>query len=153
MTMTTLARVWDHLNWIQMPNLHDFECNEPLCHVTEKEFEDTPVASPLKDFITSTLKSLAFGRWESESQKRTLSWSQKTDSVVRDPTLADAGCDHSELPDTFWMDMCSTIKSGDTSQVVNLARNTERNHISNAIYRENCIADEVGDMCCKERVL
>jgi hypothetical protein len=147
----------------------DFECGgaddqdldedaEPLCQVSEEDFRETPLATPLKDFVTSALKSISFGRWESESQKQTFSWSQKTDSVVRDPTLADADCDESELPDTFWMDMCSNIKSGDTSQIVNLALNPERNtgyngtHIWNAIYRENCI-DEVDDMCYEERVL
>jgi hypothetical protein len=147
----------------------DFECGgaddedldedaEPLCQVTEEDFRETPLATPLRDFVTSALKSISFGRWESESQKQTFSWSQKTDSVVRDPSLADADCDESELPDTFWMDMCSNIKSGDTSQIVNLALNPERNtgyngtHIWNAIYRENCI-DEVDDMCYEERVL
>ena len=126
----------------------DIDLDEPLCTLTE----EGKVATPIKDFITSALKSLSFGRWESESQKRTFSWSQKTDNVVLD---SQENCD--DLPDTFWMDMCSNIKSGESSKIVNLRLNPERNtgyngtHIWNAIYRENCIIDN--DTCYEEQVL
>ncbi len=137
---------------------YSFECgkdseeddlDEPLCTLTEEE----RIATPLKDFITSALKSLSFGRWESESQKQTFAWSQKTDNVVLDS--AQENCD--DLPDTFWMDMCSNITVGESSKIVNLRKNPERNtgyngtHIWNAIYRENCILDN--DTCYEEQVL
>ena len=54
---------------------------------------------------------------------------------------------------------CAVASSGDTSQVVNLTFNPERNtgyngtHIWNAIYQENCIANEVADMCYVKRLL
>ena len=139
----------------------DFECDggedqdldddfEPLCTLQEEK------ATPIYNFITSALKSLSFGRWESQSQKDTFSWSQKTDPAIRGED--DYG--ESELPDEFWVDMCSNIKSGDTTKAVNLALNPERNtgyngtHIWNAIYSENCILDDdMTDMCYEERVL
>ena len=125
------------------------DLDEPLCTLTEEE----RIATPLKDFITSALKSLSFGRWESESQKQTFSWSQKTDNVVLDSQ----DC-NDDLPDTFWVDMCSNITVGKASKVVNLRKNPERNtgyngtHIWNAIYRENCIVD-TADSCYEEQVL
>jgi len=124
------------------------DLDEPRCTLTEEE----RIATPLKDFITSALKSLSFGRWESESQKQTFSWSQKTDNVVLD---SQENCD--DLSETFWMDMCSNITVGKSSKIVNLRKNPERNtgyngtHIWNAIYRENCILDN--DTCYEEQVL
>jgi hypothetical protein len=148
----------------------EFECGggdqeldddaEPLCTLAEDEFS-TGAATPIRDLISSAYKSLSFGKWESESQKKTFSWSQKTDPVVTDASeLAEADCDEGTLPDTFWVDMCSSITAGETTKVVNLALNPERNtgyngtHIWNAIYEENCILDGApADLCYEERVL
>jgi flavocytochrome c len=125
------------------------DLDEPLCTLTEEE----RIATPFRDFITSAFKSLSFGRWESESQMKTFSWSQKTDNVV----LESQNC-NDDLPDSFWVDMCSNITVGKGSKVVNLRKNPERNtgyngtHIWNAIYRENCIVD-TADSCYEEQVL
>mmetsp|Transcript_9636 Transcript_9636/g.14274 ORF Transcript_9636/g.14274 Transcript_9636/m.14274 type:complete len:1290 (+) Transcript_9636:112-3981(+) len=102
------------------------------------------------------------GGWESESEKQTFSWSTPSDPVV---TIDDEPCDDQQdgsLPDTFWVDMCSNIKSGAGMKVVNLQLNPERNtgyngtHIWNAIYEENCInldGSSSTPMCYEEQVL
>mmetsp|Transcript_8408 Transcript_8408/g.20673 ORF Transcript_8408/g.20673 Transcript_8408/m.20673 type:complete len:1155 (+) Transcript_8408:182-3646(+) len=91
----------------------------------------------------------------------TFSWEQTTDMIVQEE---DPPCDNLEeeegvfnVPDTFWMDMCSNIHEGEGTKLVNLALNPERNtyyngtHIWNAIYEENCIS--TADSCLEERVL
>ena len=100
--------------------------------------------------------------WESESQENTFVWNQISDAVVEN---YDEPCEDDimgNLPETFWMDMCSQIKSGDGLSIVNLQLNPERNtgyngtHIWNAIYEENCLALDGSasePMCYEERVL
>eukprot|EP00531_Pseudo-nitzschia_arenysensis_P017151 CAMPEP_0116122814 /NCGR_PEP_ID=MMETSP0329-20121206/4414_1 /TAXON_ID=697910 /ORGANISM="Pseudo-nitzschia arenysensis, Strain B593" /LENGTH=1127 /DNA_ID=CAMNT_0003616685 /DNA_START=306 /DNA_END=3689 /DNA_ORIENTATION=- len=90
----------------------------------------------------------------------TFSWEQTTDMIVQEE---DPPCDNEDedgvfnVPDTFWMDMCSNIQQGEGTKLVNLALNPERNtyyngtHIWNAIYEENCIT--TADSCLEERVL
>lgn len=93
----------------------------------------------------------------------TFSWEQTTDMIVQED---DPPCDNPEeqlddgvfnVPDTFWMDMCSNIHKGEGTKLVNLALNPERNtyyngtHIWNAIYEENCITTD--ESCLEERVL
>lgn len=150
----------------------EFECDgggkdldddaEPLCslaHDEEEELTYSNSKTPIADLISSAFKSLSFGRWESESQKQAFSWSQQTDPVVIESQQEAADCDTDEqlLRDTFWVDMCKHIQTGETRQVVNLQLNPERNtgyngtHIWNAIYQENCIAQN--EMCYEERVL
>ncbi|KAL7550113.1 hypothetical protein ACHAWF_013350 [Thalassiosira exigua] len=101
-------------------------------------------------------------RWESESQQNTFAWTRVSDPVVEND---DEPCDDEagNLPETFWLDMCSQIGSGDGLSIVNLRLNPERNtgyngtHIWNAIYEENCLAldgSSASDaMCYEERVL
>ena len=93
----------------------------------------------------------------------TFGWEQTTDMIVQDE---DQPCDGPDgerddgvfnVPDTFWMDMCSNIHRGAGTKVVNLSLNPERNtfyngtHIWNAIYEENCITTD--ESCLEERVL
>ncbi len=93
----------------------------------------------------------------------TFSWEQTTDMIVQEE---DPPCDNPEddqgdgvfnVPDTFWMDICSNIHKGEGTKLVNLALNPERNtyyngtHIWNAIYDENCITTD--ESCLEERVL
>merc|ERR1712151_643145 len=103
-------------------------------------------------------------KWDSESQRRTFSWFQPSDPVIiLDENDKDPGsdCDDDDVPDTFWIDMCSEIKQGDGLQIVNLELNPERNtgyngtHIWKTIYEENCIMmdKETQSMCYEERVL
>ena len=93
----------------------------------------------------------------------TFSWEQTTDKIVQeeDPPCDDPDDDQTDgvfnVPDTFWMDMCSNIHKGEGTKLVNLALNPERNtyyngtHIWNAIYEENCITTD--ESCLEERVL
>jgi len=86
-----------------------------------------------------------------------------TDMIVQDD---DPPCDNPDeqqddgvfnVPDTFWMDICSNIHKGAGTKLVNLALNPERNtyyngtHIWKAIYEENCI--NTHESCLEERVL
>ena len=100
-------------------------------------------------------------QWDSESQQKTFVWKQKTNPVIEN---YDEPCDDElgNLPETFWLDMCSQIKAGDGMTIVNLQLNPERNtgyngtHIWNAIYEENCLAVDgltSAPMCYEERVL
>jgi len=100
--------------------------------------------------------------WESESQQKTFAWVRVSDPVVEN---YDEPCDTDSvgnLPETFWLDMCSQIQAGDGLSIVNLQLNPERNtgyngtHIWNAIYEENCLAldgSSSAPMCYEERVL
>jgi len=160
-----------------------FECNggtdeldddaEPLCSLATDDsssfFSGDSATSSSIPFDSAALYSLSKRvgdkpgeqHWESESQQKTFAWKQPSDPVVEvseEPCEDDAG----NLPETFWLDMCSQIKGGDGMNVVNLQLNPERNtgyngtHIWNAIYEENCLAVDgsaSGPMCYEERVL
>jgi len=107
-------------------------------------------------FESSVLQSLSEQGFSSNTQRETFEWNQQTDMVVQEDA---APCDEEEpnLPDTFWVDMCSNIHAGDGTKLVNLALNPEQNtgyngtHIWKAIYEENCIT--TSDSCLEERVL
>eukprot|EP00591_Stephanopyxis_turris_P004924 CAMPEP_0195510808 /NCGR_PEP_ID=MMETSP0794_2-20130614/3344_1 /TAXON_ID=515487 /ORGANISM="Stephanopyxis turris, Strain CCMP 815" /LENGTH=1256 /DNA_ID=CAMNT_0040638299 /DNA_START=317 /DNA_END=4087 /DNA_ORIENTATION=+ len=136
----------------------------PLCEIDEEYLADHTPLTPLKHFLSSALTSITESiGWESEAQKEAFSWSKPSDPVVMTNT-EDEGCDdqNGDLPETFWVDMCSQIKAGDGLKVVNLQLNPERNtgyngtHIWNAIYEENCINVDgyrTEPMCYEERVL
>ena len=143
----------------------------PLCDLTDAEistFEQLNAQSktPLHDLLSSALNSLnsKLG-WDSEQQKQTFMWSKPSNPVVVSSNN-DEGCNDElidgELPDTFWLDICSNIKAGDGVKVVDLMLNPERNtgyngtHIWRAIYEENCIdmdGNKDQPMCYEERVL
>ncbi|EJK77498.1 hypothetical protein THAOC_00669 [Thalassiosira oceanica] len=147
----------------------EFECTggrdeldeeaEPLCSLTTDES-----AGP---FSSSALHSISEqigtnNRWESESQQNTFAWKQETDPVVEhDDEPCEDDSSAGNLPETFWLDICSEIKSGDGMSIVDLQLNPERNtgyngtHIWNAIYDENCLAVDTtkSEMCYEERVL
>jgi len=139
------------------------EDDEPLCALSEDSSFNTP--SPMSDMMTSALRSIAeqFG-WESESQRKTFSWSSHSDPIITKSQDTEP-CESDEsvgLPDTFWIDMCSNIKAGDGLKMVNLVLNPERNtgyngtHIWKTIYEENCITNDGPKetaMCYEERVL
>eukprot|EP00980_Cylindrotheca_fusiformis_P015073 scaffold4157_cov136-Cylindrotheca_fusiformis.AAC.23 len=106
-------------------------------------------------FESSVLHSLNEQGFSSQPQRETFEWNQQTDMVVEG---GDSLCDDDEnLPETFWLDMCSNIKEGTETKIVNLALNPERNtgyngtHIWKSIYEENCITTQ--DSCLEERVL
>jgi flavocytochrome c len=106
-------------------------------------------------FESTVLQSLSEQGFSSQPQRETFEWQQQTDMVVEGD---DTPCDDDEhLPETFWMDMCSNIKEGEDTKIVNLALNPERNtgyngtHIWKSIYEENCITTQ--DSCLEERVL
>jgi len=120
------------------------EDDEPLCSLKGNDY-----SQPIRSLIAMALESIRYLGWESEAQRRTYQWTQETNPVVTDAATMMKGNTeaHKEafLPDAFWQDMCSSITcNGDTSKVVNLALNPERNtgyngtHIWNAIYQENC---------------
>lgn len=148
--------------------LDDFECttsqeeeDEPLCEIKEDEgilYSRTP----LKGFFSTALKAIwdAVG-WESEAQKETFTWSAPSDVIEGEVSMPSEPCDL-DLGASFWMDMCSQIKAGEGTRIVNLVSNPERNtgyngtHIWKAIYYENCMAldgNTTGPMCYEERVL
>lgn len=141
----------------------EFECSggeeeidddaEPLC--TVQPSDDGGFGASSDPFASSVLQSLSEQGFSSEPQRETFEWNQQTDMVIQEN---DTPCDDDEnLPATFWMDMCSNIKEGKGTQLVNLALNPERNtgyngtHIWKAIYEENCITTQ--DACLEERVL
>ena len=140
----------------------------PLCQLnTGSPFEQALTSFPTKDMLSSALNNINNGQsWESELQKQTFDWSRISDPIITSP-LKDEPCDdgndvEGKLPDSFWLDMCSSISTGDGLKLVNLALNPERNtgyngtHIWRAIYEENCIVmDGIKDrpMCYEERVL
>jgi flavocytochrome c len=114
---------------------------------------------------SNALQSLSQMGFSSQRQRDTFAWNQQTDIVVKGQ---DAPCEQHDgsdlevassldLPDSFWMDICSNIHEGDGTKLVNLALNPERNtgyngtHIWKAIYEENCITTD--DSCLEERVL
>jgi len=139
----------------------DFECDggddldldedeEPLCTLKEEDY-----TLPFKSLISMALESIRYFGWESDSQRKTYTWTTKTDPIVQ--STDDMTCDENgQLPDAFWHDMCSSI-SNKGGKVANLVLNPERNtgyngtHIWNAIYEENCLADK--EMCLEERIL
>jgi flavocytochrome c len=141
---------------------------EPLCTIDNGGADpsnpfggggnDAFTSSPfLESNVLHTLKNKGF---QSPQQAQTFDWQQQTDMVVVDkqePLPCEDGEAYDYLPETFWMDMCSNIKEGDGTKLVNLALNPERNtgydgrHIWKAIYDENCIEHE--EMCLEERVL
>lgn len=147
----------------------DFECDggedlgmdddsEPLCTLNEDEKRSTPI----QDFIAAALQTIYSLGFESEAQRKTYQWNKHSDKVIADTQKEDCceGKDCSNpLLDTFWHDMCVNIKAGDTTKVVNLLLNPERNtgyngtHIWNAIYQENCLVAKEHEMCYEERVM
>jgi flavocytochrome c len=130
------------------------EDTEPLCTVQAGE-EEVGFGDGLADpFASSVLQSLSEQGFSSPEERYTYEWNQQTDFVVQG---GGTPCDDDEnLPDTFWMDMCSTY-SLQKEQLVDLKLNPERNtgyngtHIWKAIYEENCISTQ--DSCLEERVL
>jgi len=117
----------------------------PLCSVDAGDGDDT-------DSTSTMFSNSAFA------------WEKTTDMIVQedDPPCADDNEDQDDgvlfnVPDTFWMDMCSNIHKGEGTKLVNLALNPERNtyyngtHIWKAIYEENCITTD--ESCLEERVL
>jgi len=141
----------------------EFECSggadeldedaEPLCTV-DTGGDPSEFGGGGDPFGANVLQSLSEHGFSSPGQQKTFEWNQQTDMVVQDD---EPPCDSEELPDAFWMDMCSSIQEGSTAKVVNLALNPERNtgyngtHIWKAIYDENCIS--TSDACLEERVL
>ena len=151
---------------------------EPLCTVapassSDVDPEETGGGGGVISSVLNSLKEKV-GGWESQSERDTFQWTRPSDPVVLDGGVEDdlgKPCDDQtseggggDLPDLFWVDMCSNIKAGEGLQVVNLALNPERNtgyngtHIWNAIYEENCLAvsqgaASSGEMCYEERVL
>eukprot|EP00814_Leptocylindrus_danicus_P018813 CAMPEP_0116024346 /NCGR_PEP_ID=MMETSP0321-20121206/12251_1 /TAXON_ID=163516 /ORGANISM="Leptocylindrus danicus var. danicus, Strain B650" /LENGTH=1140 /DNA_ID=CAMNT_0003496037 /DNA_START=68 /DNA_END=3490 /DNA_ORIENTATION=+ len=151
----------------------EFECSggkdeldedaEPLCTVDTGGAPGSGAFGAPDFFSSAALSNIQQqSSWESESQERTFSWKDPSDPIVVNGDLMTTvqSCGDDELPDTFWLDMCSQIKEGN-AKVVNLALNPERNtqyngtHIWNAIYEENCINFDGDDseMCFEERVL
>eukprot|EP00804_Cyclotella_cryptica_P026396 CCRYP_008086-RA/>CCRYP_008086-RA protein AED:0.16 eAED:0.16 QI:143/1/1/1/1/1/2/77/1262 len=151
----------------------DFECSgnkeeldddaPPLCSLATDDSQTNPLSK--NPFDSAALQSISAKlqsthTWQSESQKKTFDWARPSDPVVE---KLEEPCDESDdLPKTFWLDMCSRIKTGEGMSIVNLQANPERNtgyngtHIWNAIYQENCLAvDGSSDapMCYEERVL
>jgi len=141
----------------------------PLCQLNTglSPFQQPLTSFPGRDMLSSALNNINKGQsWESELQKQTFDWSRISDPIVTSPVNPEP-CDDDDsvegkLPDSFWLDMCSSISSGNGLKMVNLALNPERNtgyngtHIWRAIYEENCIVvDGVKDqpMCYEERVL
>lgn len=121
---------------------------------------------------SNALQSLSQTGFSSQKQRETFAWKKQTDMVVKGQdvlcdsqheggeVMADGGGGGSsslDLPDSFWMDICSNIHEGDGTKVVNLALNPERNtwyngtHIWKAIYEENCVRTD--NSCLEERVL
>jgi hypothetical protein len=138
----------------------------PLCELNSATPFEEIITFPAKDMLSSALNNLNKGKsWESELQKKTFDWSRISDPVVTSPNNHDSCDDNNvegKLPDSFWLDMCSSISSGSGLKLVNLGLNPERNtgyngtHIWRAIYEENCIViDGIKDqpMCYEERVL
>lgn len=137
---------------------HDDE-DEPLC--TVKTSGDgggngigTEDGISLLDVESSVLRSLSSSGYTSQNQKETFDWEQHSDVIVTGKSLGDdtEDCGNETdyfLPDSFWMDMCSKIKQGKNTNMVNLLLNPERNtgyngtHIWEAIYQENCIFDDM----------
>jgi len=145
----------------------EFECDggadeldedaEPLCTVQGGADEGgfAGFGGGGDPFGSSVLQSLGEQGFSSEPQRETFDWEQQTDMVVEGD---DTPCDDDEnLPETFWMDMCSNIQEGKGTKIVNLDLNPERNtgyngtHIWKSIYEENCMTTQ--DSCLEERVL
>ncbi|KAL3937146.1 MAG: hypothetical protein SGBAC_007684 [Bacillariaceae sp.] len=149
----------------------EFECDggadeldeeaEPLCTVQGEEddpfggFGGVGGGAGADPFGSSVLQTLGEQGFSSEPQRETFDWKQQTDMVVEGE---DTPCDDDEnLPETFWMDMCSNIQEGKGTKIVNLELNPERNtgyngtHIWKSIYEENCMTTQ--DSCLEERVL
>ena len=141
---------------------------EPLCSV-----DTTGGGGMMGSLDSNALTFLQAGGFQSQAQKETFAWQQHSDLVIEEPATdaVTEQCDDSTalLPDSFWVDMCSSIKTSSPGAVpVNLALNPERNtfyngtHIWRAIYDENCIASDGGGgegtgggqgRCLEERVL
>eukprot|EP00934_Nitzschia_sp_Nitz4_P005122 Nitzschia sp. Nitz4//scaffold25_size161228//17957//21361//NITZ4_002415-RA/size161228-processed-gene-0.178-mRNA-1//-1//CDS//3329544541//5112//frame0 len=130
---------------------------EPLCTV-DIGGAGADDANPFGDpFGATVLHSLSEHGFSSQGQQDTFAWDQQTDMIAEEDTPCDTE-DDNDLPETFWMDMCSSLQSQEgNAKLVNLALNPERNtgyngtHIWRAIYEENCIS--TSDACLEERVL
>lgn len=121
----------------------------------------------LSSFESAALHSISqrvdsHQNWESESQENTFVWNAVSDPVVEKVEPCHENTEAGNLPETFWLDMCSQIHTGDGLSIVNLQLNPERNtgyngtHIWNAIYEENCLTvdgSSSAPMCYEERVL
>ena len=122
-----------------------------------------------EDLQSNALFSLSQDGFQSQAQKETFNWQQHSDKVVTPidaiatteskPDAGENDCEN--LPDDFWIDLCTRVRNDDPS-VVDLHLNPERNtgyngtHIWTAIYEENCRAvspDSDTDVCLEERVL
>ncbi len=80
-------------------------------------------------FASAALHRVSESSWESESQQQTFQWYRPSDPVVENggepcgSEVDQAG----NLPETFWLDMCSQIHAGDGLSIVNLQLNPEWN--------------------------
>mmetsp|Transcript_34339 Transcript_34339/g.72252 ORF Transcript_34339/g.72252 Transcript_34339/m.72252 type:complete len:497 (+) Transcript_34339:130-1620(+) len=164
----------------------EFECDggkdeldddaEPLCSLaTDESQNNNPFFGGGNNNNNPTDESAKFASaalsrvgdqssWESESQQQTFQWARPSDPVIEnyDEPCGSEVDQAGNLPETFWLDMCSQIHAGDGLSIVNLQLNPERNtgyngtHIWNAIYEENCLAldgSASAPMCYEERVL
>eukprot|EP00956_Cyclotella_meneghiniana_P000866 scaffold1005_cov70-Cyclotella_meneghiniana.AAC.1 len=162
------------------PDEEEYECEgnseeldedaPPLCSLaTDDDSSSSTNNNPFFSLDSAALHSISTTlsnthTWQSESQQATFDWNRPSDPVVLDNS-EEPPCDDEavgNLPKTFWLDVCSQIKTGEGMSIVNLQANPERNtgyngtHIWNAIYQENCLAvDGVTNepMCYEERVL
>jgi len=137
---------------------------------------DFATTSNYDDLESNALNSIQRDGYESQQQEETFAWDKQTSLVVGETEPCDTSSDplsssasssmststvnsHRDdpLPPTFWMDICSNIKEGDGTKVVDLSKNPERNtgydgqHIWMAMYEENCIISQ--EMCLEERIL
>jgi len=137
-----------------------------LCSGGGDELDEDAVPLCSVDAGESVAESMFSDADAAASSSGFASWEQTTGMIVRedDPPCADANDEHElhdsgvfDIPDSFWMDMCSNIHKGEGTKLVNLALNPERNtyyngtHIWKEIYEENCITTD--DSCLEERVL
>ena len=153
----------------------EFECDggkdeldddaEPLCSLAIDDRSSSSSNPFGSSFESAALHSISERvdqqNWESELQQQTFDWNRVSDPVV-ETNVEPCNDETGNLPETFWLDTCSKIKSGEGLRVVNLQLNPERNtgyngtHIWTAIYEENCLAlDGItsAPMCYEERVL
>lgn len=146
------------------------EDDEPLCTVDTSSDDDAAglgfmsgssmfTSSPLMNptSASNALHSLSQEGFASPDQQQAFAWNEQTDIVVMEPDATEAAaCADDDLPDTFWIDMCSNI-SEEHTKVVDLALNPEHNtgyngtHLWNAIYQEHCGYRD--GQCLEDRVL
>ena len=158
------------------PEEEEFECTgspeqdedaPPLCSLSTENDDSPFFTAPLDSAALTSISSQlsTTHTWQSESQQATFDWARPSDpvqSTIEEPCDEYETQTNNDLPKTFWLDVCSRIKTGEGMSIVNLRANPERNtgyngtHIWNAIYQENCLALDGSTsqpMCYEERVL